>query len=457
MTIGTSSSLAVLNPATETVIATVDSVDIGAVDRAVTRAHRAQAIWAAESPAQRAARLRNFAAAVDAARCDLAELETTNAGHLGDVALGGVSALHDFLTYSAGGVERLMGEQIPVASGINITFHEPVGVVAVIVPWNFPLVITAWALAPALAAGNAVIIKPAELTPLSALRLERIALEAGLPDGLVQVVTGSGRIIGEHLTCHPGVGHVVFTGSTGVGKRIMELASRNVTGVTLELGGKSANIIFDDADLDIAAAGVPGSAFDNAGQDCCARARILVQKSVFEDFMARLEPVITSLRVGDPRNSETQIGPLISAGQRDSVAAFVDGEQIAFQAKAPSGPGFWFPPTVLSPISTDSPAWREEIFGPVLAVVPFEDEQDAVRLANDTTYGLSGSIWTNDLRRGLRMARAVRGGNLSVNSNSSVRYSTPFGGMKQSGLGRELGPQALHHFTETKNVFISTV
>jgi acyl-CoA reductase-like NAD-dependent aldehyde dehydrogenase len=447
----------VLNPATEAVIATVEAVDTAAVDRAVARAHQAQLQWAAVPPAQRAARLRDFAAAVDRARGDLAEVESANGGHLRNVAAGGVDALHDFLLYSAGGVERLNGEQIPVADGINITFHEPIGVVAVVVPWNFPLVITAWALAPALAAGNAVIIKPAELTPLSALRLQQVAIEAGLPDGLVQVTPGSGRVIGEHLVTHPGVGHVVFTGSTSVGKRIMELASRNVTGVTLELGGKSANIIFADADLEAAAAGVPGAAFDNAGQDCCARSRILVQRSVFDLFMSHLEPIITKLRVGDPQNPDSQIGPLISAAQRDNVAGYVDGEDIAFQGSAPTGPGFWFPPTVLAPISTESVAWREEIFGPVVAVVPFDDEYDAVRIANDTAYGLSGSIWTNDLRRGLRMARAVQGGNLSVNSNSSVRYSTPFGGMKQSGLGRELGPHALHHFTETKNVYISTV
>ncbi|MGV9867150.1 aldehyde dehydrogenase family protein [Rhodococcus koreensis] len=446
----------IINPATEEVLDSIAGAEPDVVDKAVARATEAQRVWARESPATRAKLLRDFAAGMQAARADLADLEISNAGHLPDLAFGGVDNFCDILEYSAGGVERLLGEQIPVSGGIAVTFMEPVGVVAVIVPWNFPLVIAGRSIGPSLAAGNAVIIKPAELTPLSALRIERIALESGLPEGLLQVVPGRGSVVGERLVTHPGIGHVVFTGSTEVGKRVMAQASQNVTGVSLELGGKSANIIFDDADLAAAAAGVPGSCFDNAGQDCCARSRILVQRNVMERFMELLEPTITGLKVGNPRDEGVDVGPLISAGQRDRVAGLLDNANIAFQASLPDGSGFWFPPTVVAPVEPDSNLWREEIFGPVVAVVPFDDEADAIRLANDTIYGLSGSIWTRDVARALRTARAVEGGNLSVNSNSSVRHTTPFSGMKQSGLGSGMGPHALAQFTNTKTVFVNT-
>ncbi len=447
----------VLDPSTEEVIASIVWSDEGTVDDAVVRATAAQQVWAAEPPVVRARALRAFATAVEAHRAELADLEVANAGHLICNALGGADNVRDVLEYSAGGVERLLGDQIPVPGGIDLTFHEPIGVVAVIVPWNFPMVIAGWSLGPALAAGNAVIVKPAELTPLSVLRLEQVGREAGLPDGLFQVLPGAGPVAGDRLVTHSGVGHVVFTGSTDVGRRIMSRAATNITGVTLELGGKSANIIFADADLDAAVDGIPGAAFDNAGQDCCSRSRVLVQRSILNEFLSRLEPVVTGLPVGNPRSTSTVVGPLISARQRDRVASYLEkGTRVAFQAAAPSGPGYWFPPTVLEPVDLSSRAWREEIFGPVIAVAPFDDEQDAIRLANDTPYGLSGSIWTRDLTRALRMSTAVRAGNLSVNSNSSVRYWTPFGGMKQSGIGRELGPHSLAHFTDVKNVFINT-
>jgi betaine-aldehyde dehydrogenase len=359
--------------------------------------------------------------------------------------------------YYAGGPERLLGDTIPVAGGIDMTFREPLGVVALIVPWNFPIAITSWKVGPALAAGNTIVLKPAELTPLTAIELSKVAVEAGLPEGVLNVVVGPGRVVGERLVQHPDVAKVAFTGSTAVGRRIGALAADSIKRVTLELGGKSANVIFADADLEAAAAGAPGAVFANAGQDCCARSRILVQRSALDRFMPLLEDAVRTLRVGDPLDDATEMGPLISAQQRATVSSYVDGEvPVAIQGSAPSGPGFWFAPTVLCPVSNDDRAAREEIFGPVAAVIPFEDEAEAIRLANDTVYGLSGSIWTRDGARAIRVARAIDSGALSINSNTSVRVHTPFGGFKQSGIGRELGPHALEHYTELKNVFIST-
>jgi acyl-CoA reductase-like NAD-dependent aldehyde dehydrogenase len=446
----------VLDPATEEVVTTVPATTAAEVDTAVARAARAQEQWAAAAPSDRARLLRRFAAVVDDHLEELARLEVREAGHTIGNARWEAGNVRDLLDYAAGGVERLNGRQIPVPGGMNFTILEPLGVVGVIAPWNFPMPIAAWGTAPALAAGNAVLLKPAETTPLTALRLAELALVAGLPEHLFQVLPGAGDVTGDALVEHPGVAKIVFTGSTRVGKSIMAKCADRVKRVTLELGGKSPNIVFADADLDAAAAATPMSFLDNSGQDCCARTRILVQASVYDRFLDLLAPAVESVVVGDPSDEKTQMGPLISRTQLERVRGYVPDGAKAIRGSAPDGPGFWFPPTVLTDIAPDAPAACEEIFGPVAAVIPFEDEEDAVRLANATEYGLSGSLWTRDVARALRVSRAVRAGNLSVNSHSSVRYWTPFGGYKQSGLGRELGPDALTAFTETKNVFIST-
>lgn len=447
----------VLNPSDETFVAEVDGLSVEATDAAVATAVRAQRQWAALAPADRALGLRRFAEVVDAHVEELAQLEVTNSGHPVGNARWEAGHVRDVLHYYSAAPERLLGQQIPVAGGLDVTYHEPVGVVGVITPWNFPMTIASWSFAPALAAGNAVLLKPAEITPLTSLRLGELALESGLPEGLFQVLPGKGSVVGDRLATHPDVRHVVFTGSTQVGQGISAAAAPGIKQVTLELGGKSANIVFADADLERAAASAPVSVFDNSGQDCCARSRLLVQRSVYERFMSLFESAVKSFRVGDPRDPDTQMGPLVSAVHRDKVASYVpDDAPVAFRGSAPQGPGYWFAPTVLTPAREDA-CVREEIFGPVVSVLPFEDEADAIALANDTPYGLSGSLFTSDLGRALRVSRAVQAGNLSVNSHSSVRYSTPFGGYKHSGLGRELGPDAAEHFTEIKNVFYAQV
>jgi acyl-CoA reductase-like NAD-dependent aldehyde dehydrogenase len=451
------SEYTVINPATERAVTTVTLTTAQQADAAVERAAASQLSWREVAPGDRARLLRRFAAEVDAHAAELAALEVTGSGHPVGQATWEAQHVRDVLEYYAAGPERLTGKQIPVAGGLNVTFHEPLGVVGLIVPWNFPMPILAWGMAPALAAGNTVVAKPAELTPLTAMRIGELALAAGVPPGVLTVLPGKGSVTGQRLVDHPAVRKIVFTGSTEVGREIMAGCARQVKRVTLELGGKSANIVFADADLERAAATAPYAVFDNAGQDCCARSRILVQASVFDRFMELLEPAVAGVRVGDPALAETQMGPLISAAHRERVASYVPpGAPVAFRGTAPAGPGFWFPPTVLAPAGARSPAFTDEVFGPVVTVTPFGDEADAIAIANDTPYGLSGSIWTDNVGRAIRVARGVEAGNLSVNSHASVRYWTPFGGFKQSGLGRELGPDALDSFTDVKNVFIAS-
>ena len=450
-----SATYQVINPATEGLVEKVNLADLAATDAVIEKAYKTFESWKKITPADRAKLLRAFAQIVFEHREELAKLEVENSGHTIGNALWEADNVANVLNYYSASPERLFGRQIPVPNGIDITFKEPLGVVGVIVPWNFPMPIASWGFAPALAAGNTVVLKPAEYTPLTAVRLAQLALKAGIPEGVFNVIVGKGSVVGNRFVTHPKVRKVVFTGSTEVGKQIMAGCADQVKRVTLELGGKSANIIFADSDIERAAAAAPGAVFDNAGQDCCARSRLLVERSVFDKFMAAFESSVKKFKVADPSLANTDMGPLISKKQLDSVQSYLT-ETVAFTGSAPSGAGFWMAPTVLLPKDTKSKSWNEEIFGPVVSVLPFDDEADAIRKANDTEFGLSGSIWTNNSAKAIRVARAVESGNLSVNSNSSVRYWTPFGGYKQSGLGRELGPDALDSFTEVKNVFIAT-
>jgi acyl-CoA reductase-like NAD-dependent aldehyde dehydrogenase len=449
-------TLTVLNPATEEPIAELEQAGVEDADEAVARAKAAYPGWRAVAPAGRARLLRKLATLVEESAEELAEIESRNVGKPISGARAEVGMVAQVFHFYAGAVDKHHGETIPVAGGVAATFREPLGVVGLIVPWNFPLNISSWKLGPALACGNAVVLKPAELTPLSALRLAELVLDAGIPEGVVNVVVGKGSVVGRRLVEHPDVAKIGFTGSTEVGKQVMEGAAATIKRVTLELGGKSANVVFEDADLERAAASAPYAVFDNAGQDCCARSRILVQRSIYARFLDELVAATRNVKVGDPAEETTEMGPLVSAAQRESVSSFLDDSaKIVFRGDAPNGRGFWFPCTIVE-ASNDDRIAREEVFGPVATVIPFEDEADAIRIANDTPYGLSGSIWTRDGARALRVARAVDAGVLSINANTSVRVQTPFGGFKQSGFGRELGMQALDGYSEVKSVFVST-
>jgi acyl-CoA reductase-like NAD-dependent aldehyde dehydrogenase len=450
-------AIRVIEPATEEVMAELPRAGREETDAAVERARSAFPAWRAMAPAERSALLHGLTDGIAERAEDLATLEARNAGKPISDARGEMAMVVETFRFYAGAPERLTGKTIPVSGGIDMTFREPLGVVGLITPWNFPLTIASWKVAPALAAGNTIVLKPAELTPLTAVELEGIALEAGVPEGVLNVVAGPGSVCGQRLVEHPDVAKVAFTGSTQVGRGIAEGAAATIKRVTLELGGKSANVIFADSDLEAAASSAPLAVFGNAGQDCCARSRILVERSAMDDFMSALESAVTSISVGDPLDESTQMGPVISADQLETVSSYVNGDApVAFRGTAPDGPGYWFPPTVLAPVSNEDRPAREEIFGPVACVIPFEGEAEAIRIANDTIYGLSGSVWTRDGAKALRVARAMETGVISINSNTSVRVSTPFGGFKQSGVGRELGPDALEAYSEVKNVYYAT-
>jgi betaine-aldehyde dehydrogenase len=448
-------SYTVVNPSTAEPVTEIRLASVEETDALIERAHDAFPAWRDMAPGERATLLRRFAGVIDVHIEELAELEVRNAGHTWGNARWEAGNVRDVLNYYSAAPERLFGRQIPVPGGVDITFREPLGVVGIIVPWNFPMPIAGWGFGPALAAGNTVVLKPAEMTPLTAIRIGELAIEAGIPEGVFTVIPGKGSVVGERFVTHPLVRKVCFTGSTEVGKKIMAGCADQVKRLTLELGGKSANVVFADADLAKAAATAPYAVFDNAGQDCCARSRILVERSAYDEFLGLLEPAVKNMVVVDPSDESSEMGPLISAHQKQSVQGYIDEAAVAFTGPAPDGDGFWVPPTVVLADSPEQRIWREEVFGPVVAVMPFDDEDHAVELANDTEFGLSGSLYTRDLGRALRVSRRIETGNLSVNSHSAVRYWTPFGGFKQSGLGRELGPDAPNAFTEEKNVFIS--
>ena len=457
----------VVNPATGAVIATAPLGGKADVDRAVEAARRAfddRKGWANWAAGKRGRTLAKFAALLKDHSEELAQLESRNVGKPITGARGEIIGASLVFDYYAGAANKIYGQTIPVSKpGLDLTLREPIGVVGLIVPWNFPLLMASWKVAPALAAGNTAILKPASYSPLTAIRLGELALEAGIPAGVLNVVTGPGGTAGASLAGHPGVGKVAFTGETTTGQEIMRLAAGNIKKISLELGGKSPNIVFADADLEKFARESPYSVFDNAGQDCCARSRILVERSAHDQVVELFAAATRTLKVGDPSLDETEVGTLVSFKQRDRVSDYIEiglgeGATLVVGGEAPTdqalADGAYLMPTVFDGVSNDMRIAREEIFGPVVSIIPFDTEEEALRLANATPYGLSGSIWSRDIGKALRSAKALQAGVISVNSNSSVHTEAPFGGYKMSGIGRELGMSALDLYTETKNVFI---
>jgi acyl-CoA reductase-like NAD-dependent aldehyde dehydrogenase len=457
----------VVNPATGKVIAKVPLGGREDVDRAVAAAQKAfedRKGWATWAAGKRGRTLAKFASLVKSNSEELAQLETANVGKPITSSRGEVIGASQVFDYYAGAANKVFGQTIPVSKpGIDLTLREPIGVVGLIVPWNFPILMASWKVGPALAAGNACILKPASYSPLTAIRLGELALEAGIPAGILNVVTGPGGTAGASIAAHPGIGKVAFTGETTTGQEIMRLASANVKKISLELGGKSPNIVFADADLERFAKESPYSVFDNCGQDCCARSRILVERSAHDRVVELFAEATRKVKVGDPLDDATEVGTLVSAKQLERVKDYIEiglgeGATLVVGGSAPVDPalagGAYLMPTVFDGVSNDMRIAKEEIFGPVVSVIPFDTEEDALRIANATPYGLSGSVWSRDIGKALRTAKGLQAGVISVNSNSSVHTEAPFGGYKMSGIGRELGMAALDLYMETKNVFI---